>query len=69
MEPIDAEAEYVEILKVIKDHGGSIDYKTLNELLGDKFEGVRLRLKTMKERGLVNFEGVVPAFSSTISLD
>ena len=69
MEPINAEAEYAEIISVIKEHGGSIDYKTLNERLGDKFEGVRLRLKTMKEKGLVHFEGVVPSFDSTISVE
>ena len=68
MEPIDAEEEYAEIISVITEHGGTIDYKTLNESLGDKFEGVRLRLKTMKEKGLVNFDGVVPSFNSTISL-
>ncbi len=56
MEPIDAEEEYAEIISVITEHGGTIDYKTLNESLGDKFEGVRLRLKTMKEKGLVNFD-------------
>ena len=68
VEPIDAEEEYAEIINVITEHGGTIDYKTLNESLGDKFEDVRLRLKTMKEKGLVNFEGVVPSFDSTISL-
>jgi repressor of nif and glnA expression len=68
MEPIDAEAEYAEILKVLKEHGGEMEYKTLNEALADKFEGIRLRLKTMKEKGLVSFEGIVPSFSSIIRL-
>ena len=68
MEPIDYESEYQEIIKVLEEHGGELDYKTLNETLADKFEGIRLRLKTMKEKGLVNFEGIVPSFSSIIRL-
>ena len=68
MEHIDYEAEYEEIMNVLKEHGGELDYKTLNETLADKFEGVRLRLKTMKEKGLVDFEGVVPSFNSKIKL-
>lgn len=67
MEPIDAEAEYSEIIEVLKANGGEMDYKALNEVLADKFEGIRLRLKTMKEKGLVSFEGVVPSFNSKIS--
>ena len=68
MEPIDYEAEYKAIIEVLKDYQGEIEYKTLNEILADQFEGIRLRLKTMKEKGLVDFEGVVPAFDSIIKL-
>ena len=68
LEPIDAEAEYKEILSVLRANGGEMDYKTLNETLADKFEGIRLRLKTMKEKGLVTFEGVVPSFDSIIRI-
>ena len=68
MEPIDHEAEYAEIVSVLKEHNGELDYKTLNEILANKFEGVRLRLKTMKDKGLVEFEGVVPSFDSVIKL-
>ena len=67
MEPIDAESEYKEILGVLREHGGEMDYKTLNETLADKFEGIRLRLKTMKEKGLVEFDGVVPSFDSSVA--
>lgn len=49
-------------------HTASIDNKTLNETLADKFEGNRLRLKMMKEKGLVDFEGIVPSFNSKIRL-
>ncbi len=68
MEPIDYESEYKEIIKVLKEHKGEIEYKTLNEILADKFEGIRLRLKTMKEKGLVEFEGIVPSFDCKIRL-
>jgi repressor of nif and glnA expression len=68
MEPIDTEAEQKEIMDVLKENGGEMDYKALNEVLADRFEGIRLRLKTMKEKGLVSFEGVVPSFNSKISL-
>lgn len=68
MEPIDHEAEYNEIVNVLEGHGGELDYKTLNEILQDKFEGVRLRLKTMKEKGIVEFEGIIPSFNSKIKL-
>ncbi|MFX0051164.1 MAG: hypothetical protein ACFFAJ_16900 [Candidatus Hodarchaeota archaeon] len=68
MEPINAESEYKEIIEVLKENGGEMDYKALNEALADRFEGIRLRLKTMKEKGLVSFEGVVPSFSSRIKL-
>jgi hypothetical protein len=68
MEPIDYEAEYRAIIEVIKEHKGEIEYKSLNEILADQFEGIRLRLKTMKEKGLVEFEGVLPAFDSIIKL-
>jgi hypothetical protein len=69
MEQIDYESEYEEILMVLRNNDGKMDYKTLNEVLAEKFEGIRLRLKTMKEKGLVNFDGVVPSFDSIISLE
>lgn len=69
MEQIDYEAEYEEILEVLRNNGGKVDYKILNEILANKFEGIRLRLKTMKDKGLVNFDGVVPSFDSVIILE
>lgn len=66
--PIPIDDEYEEILNTIREAGGEINYKDLNEKLGDKFEGVRLRLKTMKEKGMVSFDGMVPGFSAIISL-
>lgn len=69
MEPINAEAEYKEIIEVLKKNGGEMEYKALNEALADRFEGIRLRLKTMKEKGLVHFDGIVPSFNSKILLN
>ena len=66
--PIDHEEEYREILGVLREHDGELDYKTLNDILSAKFEGVRLRLKTMKDKELVDFEGMVPGFSAIIKL-
>ena len=68
MPPMDHEAEYIEILGVIREHGGEMEYKVLNEILSERFEGVRLRLKTMKDKKLVDFEGMVPGFSAIIKL-
>ena len=47
---------------------GKIGYKELQNLCGDEFEGVRLILKKMKEKGIVNFDGMIPGFSSEIEL-
>jgi len=65
---IDYEAEYREIIDVLKKNGGEMAYRDLNEKLADRFEGIRLRLKTMKEKGLVDFDGVVPSFNSVIRI-
>ena len=56
------------IVDTLKEHGGSMPYKELNELLANEFEGVRLLLKTMKDEGIVDFDGIVPSFSSVITL-
>jgi len=58
------------ILKMIKEKGenGQIAYKKLQELCADEFEGVRLFLKTLKGKGKVDFEGMVPGFGSIIKL-
>ncbi|MHA2030329.1 MAG: hypothetical protein ACW99A_12100 [Candidatus Kariarchaeaceae archaeon] len=66
--PMDFEEEYREILAVIRENGGEIEYKALNDILSERFEGVRLRLKTMKDKKLVDFEGMVPGFSAMITL-
>ncbi len=63
---IDTELQYNEILKTLEEHGNEMNYKDLNDIVSHKFEGVRLVLKVMKEKGLIDFEGVVPGFSTII---
>eukprot|EP00695_Tsukubamonas_globosa_P003704 TRINITY_DN785_c0_g1_i1.p1 TRINITY_DN785_c0_g1~~TRINITY_DN785_c0_g1_i1.p1 ORF type:complete len:83 (-),score=9.00 TRINITY_DN785_c0_g1_i1:93-341(-) len=54
------------ILEQIQSHGEPdasgkkrIVYKKLNELCEQKFEGLRLLLKTMKKNKQVNYDGVI----------
>ncbi len=47
---------------------GKIGYKELQDLCAEEFEGVRLILKKMKEKGIVLFDGMIPGFSSEIEL-
>jgi len=59
------------ILEAIKQHGDSgtsISYKALQDVCADEFEGVRLILKKLKDKGLVQFDGMIPGFSAIISL-
>ena len=45
-----------------------MNYKDLQAACDDKFEGLRLVLKTLKGKGVVNYEGAMPGFSSEIKL-
>ena len=59
------------ILKAIKEsgeNGKSISYKNLQDICADEFEGVRLILKKLKGKNLVDFDGMIPGFSSVIIL-
>ncbi len=59
------------ILKMIRDNGidgKKIAYKKLQNLCADEFEGVRLILKKTKGKEIVDFEGMIPGFSSEIIL-
>ncbi|MFW9824757.1 MAG: hypothetical protein ACFFE4_22670 [Candidatus Thorarchaeota archaeon] len=56
------------IITKLKENDGSINYKELQILCQDKFEGVRLILKKLKEKGFVYYEGVIPGFSAEIEL-
>ena len=58
------------ILNAIRENGvdGKFEYKQLQDLCANQFEGVRLILKKLKEKGLVDFEGSVPGLKSLINL-
>ena len=56
------------IVDLLKENNGEMPYKEINEILSHKFEGVRLVLKVMKDKEIVDFDGIVPSFSGTIKL-
>ncbi|NHI91272.1 MAG: hypothetical protein EAX96_02130 [Candidatus Lokiarchaeota archaeon] len=56
------------LLKILKDNGGTMGYKELNNICGEHFEGVRLILKKLKGLNFVNYEGMMPMFDSIITL-
>jgi hypothetical protein len=56
------------IVEKLQEHGGKLNYKDLQTLCQNEFEGVRLILKKLKEKGLVGFEGPIPGFTAEIEL-
>ncbi|MFX1363714.1 MAG: hypothetical protein ACFFCE_09095 [Promethearchaeota archaeon] len=64
----DLSQEEIFIIEKIKEHGGKINYKELQALCEEKFEGVRLVLKKLKEKTYVDYEGMIPGFSAEIEL-
>ena len=56
------------IVERLKEKGGKLNYKELQILCEDEFEGVRLVLKKLKEKGIVEYEGMIPGFSAEIEL-
>ncbi len=56
------------IVEKLNESGKTMNYRKLQNLCEDKFEGVRLVLKKLKEKGIVDYEGVIPAFNSDIKL-
>lgn len=57
------------IIDVIKEkEDKKINYKELQSACENEFEGVRLILKKLKEKGIVTFDGMIPGFSSVIEL-
>ncbi|MFX0080891.1 MAG: hypothetical protein ACFE94_03975 [Candidatus Hodarchaeota archaeon] len=56
------------IIEKLKENEGRLNYKELQTLCQDEFEGVRLILKKLKEKGLVDYEGMIPGFSAEIEL-
>ena len=56
------------IIAKLKENGGTLGYKALQDLCAEEFEGVRLILKKLKEKGIVDYEGMIPGFSAEITL-
>ncbi|MFX0028590.1 MAG: hypothetical protein ACFE8B_05240 [Candidatus Hermodarchaeota archaeon] len=56
------------IIEKLQENGGKLNYKNLQTLCQDEFEGVRLILKKLKEKGFVEYEGMIPGFSAEIEL-
>jgi len=56
------------IIEKLKENGGELNYKELQTLCQEEFEGVRLILKKLKEKQIVSYEGVIPGYSSEIKL-
>lgn len=56
------------IITKLKENDGKLNYKELQTLCQNEFEGVRLILKKLKEKGIVDYEGIIPGFSAEIEL-
>ena len=56
------------IIEKLKENGGDLNYKELQTLCQEEFEGVRLILKKLKEKQIVSYEGVIPGYSAEIKL-
>ncbi|MGQ4873429.1 MAG: hypothetical protein ACP6IY_05070 [Promethearchaeia archaeon] len=65
---VELTAEERFIFDKLKENGGTINYKELQQLCEDEFEGLRLILKKMKEKGIVHYEGIMAALNSDITL-
>jgi len=66
MEQLSKEEQF--IIEKLKENDGSINYRTLQDFCAEEFEGVRLILKKLKEKGFVDYEGIIPGFSAQIVL-
>jgi len=66
MSDLSIEEEF--ILKKLEENGGKLNYKELQTLCQEEFEGVRLILKKLKEKKIVAYDGVIPGYSAEIEL-
>ncbi len=57
------------IIEKLKENRGVLNYKELQTLCQEEFEGVRLILKKLKEKQIVSYEGVIPGYSAEIKLN
>ncbi len=56
------------IIQKLKENDGKLNYKELQTMCQEEFEGVRLILKKLKEKTIIDYEGVIPGFSAEIQL-
>ncbi len=56
------------VIKILRDHGGKMKYSELNTIFSEKYEGLRLVLKKMKETGSVDFDGDMPGTTAVVKL-
>ncbi len=67
MADLSVEEKYiVDALK--EQENKEMGYKALQDVCANEFEGVRLILKKLKEKGIVDYEGMIPGFSAVIRL-
>jgi len=66
MEQLSKEEQF--IIEKLKENNGNLNYRKIQDLCAEEFEGVRLILKKLKEKGFVDYEGVIPGFSAQILL-
>jgi len=66
MSELSIEEEF--IIKKLEENGGRLNYKELQTLCQEEFEGVRLILKKMKEKMIVEYDGIIPGYSAEIDL-
>ena len=56
------------VIEKLKENEGKLNYKELQTFCQDEFEGLRLILKKLKEKTIVDYEGMIPGFSAEIEL-
>ncbi len=56
------------VVKILREHGGRMKYSELNVIFSEKYEGLRLVLKKMKDAGSVEYDGDMPGTTSSIKL-
>ena len=56
------------IIEKLKEHEGKIKYDKLIKVCENKFWGMRLILKKLKEKGIVDYEGTIAGLSEEITL-
>lgn len=65
---IDISPEEDFIIKRLKENNNKMNYRAVQTACEERFEGVRLVLKKLKEKGVVDYEGIIPSFDGDITL-